>query len=66
MIWKDQCGTAAKECLNSRLKAICDWAGKETGASYSFLLLYDRETSQLYNTAWYEGQTWRGQDGVTQ
>ncbi len=67
MFWKDQCGFAAEESLDSRLKAICDWVGKETGASYAILLLYDREGSQLHQTAWYgQEQAWEGEAAVTQ
>jgi signal transduction histidine kinase len=65
MVWKDRYGSVAEESLDSRLKAICDRAGQETGASYSFLLLYDRETSRLYNTAWYgQKQAEAGQTAV--
>jgi len=67
MVWKDQCSSTAEESLDPRLKAICDWAGKETGASYAFLLLYDREGSQLCQTAWYgQEQAWEGAAAVTQ
>lgn len=50
---KNQSGLATEESLDYRLKAIVEWVGKETGASYAFLLLYNRETSELCSTAWY-------------
>ena len=59
--------TEAEGALDSRLKSIVDWAGKESGASYAFLLLSDRETPGLNNITWYgREQNMKGCTAVAQ
>jgi len=53
--------TKTEESIESRLRSIVNWAGKESGASYAFLLLPGQKASGLDNITWY-GQEQKTKD----
>jgi len=50
-----------EESIESRLRSIVNWVGKESGASYVFLLLPGQKTPGLDNITWY-GQEQKTKD----
>ncbi|MBI2304662.1 MAG: sensor histidine kinase [Chloroflexi bacterium] len=53
MLLKDAIHLAVQTSPASRLQSIVDRAGQETTATYAFLFLWDRETSEAPHIFWY-------------